>query len=236
MSPPEQLPLRMKVAFVDDHPVLLAGMASLFSNRPDFEVIATGFSADCAIRIATQEGPDLLLMDLSMPGRVYEAIATISRMFPKTKVLVFTAFSSADAALQALDAGATGFVLKGSTFDELFEAIHAVLRGQLYITREYASQVLNGLRNRASQNEASRGVKLSVREVQILEQLLHARTNREIATTLSISEKTVKHYMTGLMNKLNARNRVEVVIAAQQQDKLSKSGANSAPEGWGSQR
>lgn len=239
MSQSEQFPDRMKVAFVDDHPVLLAGMAALFENRPNFQVIATGFSADCSIRIAAEDQPDLLLMDLSMPGRVYEAIATISRLHPKIKVLVFTAFSSADAALQALDAGATGFVLKGSTFDELFEAIHAVLRGELYITREYASQVLNGLRNRSNQTDPARAVKLSVRELQILEQLLHARTNREIALTLSISEKTVKHYMTGLMNKLNARNRVQVVLAAQQQhERLAKSSAPATPTpgGWGSPR
>jgi DNA-binding NarL/FixJ family response regulator len=227
---------RIKVAFVDDHPVLLAGIATLFSRRNNFEVIATGFSASCAVKIASENKPDLLFVDLSMPGSVYEAIAEISQRFPKTKVLVFTAFSSVDAALQALDAGATGFVLKGSTFNELFEAIEAVLRGEMFITREYASEVLNGLRNRANKNNAAPAVKLNVRELQILGQLLNARTNREIALTLSISEKTVKRYMTGLMNKLNARNRVEVVIAAQQHSNFARPAPTPPPQVWGSIR
>jgi DNA-binding NarL/FixJ family response regulator len=154
-------------------------------------------------------------MDLSMPGNVFSAITQISQDYPGTKILIFTAFSSVDSALRALDAGATGFVLKGSTCEELFEAVDAVLRGEMFITKQYASQVMSGLRERTQRDDLVRPVKLSVREKQIVSQLLQARTNREIASKLLISEKTVKHYMTGLMSKLQARNRVEVVIAAQ---------------------
>lgn len=150
-----------------------------------------------------------------MPGNVFAAIAEISRGQSNVKTIVFTAFSSVDSALRALDAGAMGFVLKGSTLTETFEAIEAVRHGELFITKQYASQVLSGLRNRARQDEINKAIKLSVREKQILEQLMHGRTNREIADGLLLSEKTVKHYMTSLMSKLNARNRVELVIEAQ---------------------
>jgi len=114
-----------------------------------------------------------------------------------------------------LDAGAMGFVLKGSTLTEMFEATEAVRHGELFITKQYASQVMGGLRNRARQDEINRAIKLSVREKQILEHLMHGRTNREIADSLLLSEKTVKHYMTNMMSKLHARNRVELVIEAQ---------------------
>lgn len=154
-------------------------------------------------------------MDLSMPGNVFGAITEISRGQFGIKIIVFTAFSSVDSALRALDAGAMGFVLKGSTLAEMYEAIEAVRRGELFITKQYASQVLSGLRNRARQDEIDKAIKLSVREKQILEHLMHARTNREIADSLLLSEKTVKHYMTNLMSKLHARNRVELVIEAQ---------------------
>jgi DNA-binding NarL/FixJ family response regulator len=135
---------------------------------------------------------------------------------PQTKVVVFTAYCSIDSALKALDAGATGFVLKGSPSSELFEAIDMVMSGQMFVTREYASQVMNGLRDRARKQALNEAIKLNVREQQIVGHLMQARTNREIAAELRISEKTVKHYMTGLMAKLKARNRVEVVIAARQ--------------------
>lgn len=154
-------------------------------------------------------------MDLSMPGDVFSVITDIVAHSDRTKIIVFTAFSSVDSAMRALDAGATGFVLKGATFDELFEAIEAVMRGEMFITKQYASQVLGGLRNRAQREAVNRSVKLNIREKQIVEHLLKARTNREIASSLLISEKTVKRYMTTLMLKLHARNRVEVAIQAQ---------------------
>jgi len=187
----------------------------LFGRNPAFEVVATGNSADAALRIVEKHAPEILFLDLSMPGNVFGAIAEISRSQPNVKTVVFTAFSSVDSALRALDAGAMGFVLKGSTLTEMFEATEAVRHGELFITKQYASQVMGGLRNRARQDEINRAIKLSVREKQILEHLMHGRTNREIADSLLLSEKTVKHYMTNMMSKLHARNRVELVIEAQ---------------------
>lgn len=203
------------VAFVDDHPVLLEGIVHLFKAKTRFDVVASGCSAADAVNIAATQSPDVLFMDLSMPGNVFEAIAEVAQKYTSVKVIVFTAFSSVDSALRALDAGAMGFVLKGSTLAELHDAIDVVSRGELYITQQYASQVMSGLRNRARREELVKAIKLSVREEQIIKHLMHARTNREIAESLLISEKTVKHYMTTLMSKMKARNRVELVIEAQ---------------------
>ncbi|WP_417581810.1 response regulator [Pelagibacterium sp.] len=206
---------KISIAFVDDHPILLEGMQALFAAREQFSVVALGGSAGDARSIVDEYHPQILFMDLSMPGDVFSVMTEIVRKSSLTKIIVFTAFSSVDSALRALEAGATGFVLKGATFGELFDAVNSVIRGEMYITRLYASQVLSGLRNR-NRKEEDQDVDLSVRERQIVAYLLQARTNREIASSLSISEKTVKRYMTNLMQKLHARNRVEVAMRAQE--------------------
>lgn len=200
--------------------MILQGIASLFRSDEKFDFVATATTADTAFEIALANQLDVMVMDLSMPGDTLQAIGRIAAAVPATKIVIFTAFSSIDSALKALDVGATGFVLKGAPCAELFEAIDMVMAGQMYITRQYAAQVMNGLRERTRRQSLQESMRLNVRERQIVGHLLQARTNREIALELKISEKTVKHYMTGLMSKLKARNRVEVVIAARQNDGL----------------
>lgn len=194
-----------RIAFADDHPVLLKGMASIFASEQNLDVVAEGASADAAMEIVETHRPDVLITDLSMPGDVFAMISRVSRTFPDVHVIVLTAFSSADSVLKALDAGATGFVLKGGRVEEIIEAVETVMRGELYITKQFASQVLGGLRDKEARSRLSNAIRLSVREKQIIGHLMQARTNREIANHLSISEKTVKYYMSGLMTKLNAK-------------------------------
>jgi DNA-binding NarL/FixJ family response regulator len=189
-------------------------MASLFANSDRHQVVGQAVCADTSMELVQTLAPDVIIMDLSMPGDVFRTIAQIVATAPNTKVVVFTAYCSIESALKALDAGATGFALKGSPSSELLEAIDMVMAGQMFVTRQYASQVMNGLRERAKRQALDEAIKLNVREKQIVGHLMQARTNREIAAELHISEKTVKHYMTGLMLKLKARNRVEVVIAS----------------------
>jgi DNA-binding NarL/FixJ family response regulator len=202
------------IAIADDHPVLLSGIRSLLAGDDRFRVVGVAENAPAAHELARLTRPDVIIMDLSMPGDVFNTIRQLAATQPDTKVLVFTAFCSTESALKALDAGATGFVLKGSPSGEFLEAIETVATGQMFVTRQYASQVMNGLRDRSRRQALNEAIKLNVREKQIIGHLLQARTNKEIAAELHVSEKTVKHYMTGLMLKLKARNRVEVVIAA----------------------
>lgn len=206
---------QISIAFVDDHPVLLGGLAHIFSEIPRFEVIATGRCAADLDRISEQH-PDIILVDLNMPGDAFSAIRRSHEISPPTRIVVFTASSGIDHAVRALEAGATGYVLKGSTDDELIKAIDTVLGGETFITPSFASKVISALRSTPARKPADPSVKLSVREDQIVRLLLMGRTNKEIAERLKISEKTVKHYMTLLMQKLHARNRVEVVLAAQE--------------------
>ena len=162
--------------------------------------------------------PQVAVVDLSIPGDVYSAIENIIKISPSTKVVAFTAATGVDSAIRALDAGASGYVLKGSDTAELIQAISSVQAGGTYITEDFADRVIAGLRDASVRRKAAQAVILSIREQQIVRLLMNGKTNKEIAIAIKISEKTVKDYMTALMQKLQVRNRLEVVIAAQKFD------------------
>lgn len=150
-----------------------------------------------------------------MPGDVFEAIRCFRKQKPEVKILIFTASDDIEQAVKALEVGASGYVLKGSRLEDLVLALRSVMKGETYITQQMAARVIMALRNASMQERSDKHSPLSVREQQVVKLLLQGKTNREIAQTLTISEKTVKHYMTVLMQKLHVRNRVEVVLAAQ---------------------
>jgi len=206
-------PTPTRLVLVDDHPTLLAGLATIFAADARFEIVGTGASATEALELAKARAPDVMIVDLSMPGEVFAAIDEISRDNPMLKLVVFTAFANVDLALRALDAGAHAFVLKGRPADDLFDAITAVRRGELFVSPEFSQRLVAGFRNR-TRREGAQTLKLSAREQQLVDCLLEGQTNKEIARTLALTEKTVKHYMTNLMTKLQVKNRLEVVLAA----------------------
>jgi two-component system nitrate/nitrite response regulator NarL len=206
---------RSTVALVDDHPLMVDGMLQLLSKSSTLEVAAVGSTSAELIEICKSHKPEVFIVDLSLPGNVYEAIALGLRISPATKFVAYTASTTVDTAIRALDAGAKGYVLKGSTADELLTALQSALNDETYISQAFASRVINALRDAGLRRAAAEAVRLSIRENQIVRLLLRGKTNREIAVTLKISERTVKHYMTALMQKLQVRNRTEVVLAAQ---------------------
>lgn len=213
------------VAFIDDHPVLLTGICQIFALSDEFRIVSIGSTAKDMVEIASSVKPDVMVVDLNMPGRVIEAIATVANQHKKTKQVAFTASCNIDTAISTLEAGALGYVLKGSTLEELTEAIRLVHDGKTYMSPRIAANVIAGLQINARARTVPT-VRFSSREEDVLRFLLQGCTNKEIATALSLSEKTVKHYMTVLMQKLDVRNRVEVVLAAQE---LAAEGAISKP-------
>jgi DNA-binding NarL/FixJ family response regulator len=180
-----------------------------------FEVVGTGTSANEIVELCRRTNPQVAVVDLHMPGDVYGAISTAIKVSPATRIVAFTAATGVDSAIRALDAGASGYVLKGSNTTELVNAISSVQSGETYITQNFANRVITGLRDASLRRRAAEAVMLSIREQQIVRLLMIGKTNKEIAIAIKISEKTVKHYMTALMQKLQVRNRLEVVIAAQ---------------------
>lgn len=207
---------KRSVAIVDDHPLIAEGMACLIGRHPSLELVAVGGVADDIYSIANEHRPDVIVADLLMSGDVFEAIEHAIVASPNSRIVVFTASTATDHALRSLKVGASAYVLKGSSASELVEAIEAVLRDEIYITPRHAAHIINAMQNTAKAHAAKTPVPLSCREDQIVKLLLLGKRNKEIALSLALSEKTVKSYMTNLMQKLNARNRLEVVIAAQQ--------------------
>ena len=203
----------LRLAFVDDHPTLLRGLSTIFAADGRYSIAATGSSAEDAVQIALAHRPDVVILDLSMPGDVFAAIDRITGSSPTLKIVIFTAFANVDLALKAIDAGAHGFVLKGAPAEDLHDAIKTVMLGELYVSPEFSQRLVAGLRNRSKQ--VLPAAKLSARERQIVVLLLEAKTNKEIAKALELTEKTVKHYMTNLMNKLDVKSRLQVALAAQ---------------------
>ena len=205
----------ISIALVDDHPLMLSGVVSLFERNDDFVVVAKGTTADEALQINRNFFPDVMVLDLFMPGNVFDVISEIVRTSRGSKVVAFTAMTGSDYAVRALNAGASGYILKGSSAEELIQGVRAAHCGETYITPGFACKVIEALRIASLRTAAASPIKLSLREEQIVRLLLRGYTNRQISVGLGIGEKTVKNYMTILMQKLHARNRLEVLIAAQ---------------------
>jgi two-component system, NarL family, nitrate/nitrite response regulator NarL len=205
----------ISLAVVDSHPITIEGLAQLFAAQGACHIVAKGSTSQDALAIAEQIKPALMVLDLAAPGSSLGTISEIASKYPNIKIIAFTAASGIDYAVSALEAGARGYVPKSCGLDEIFSAAKAVAAGDIYISQNFASGVITALKNASVRKIAMQALKLSNREDQIIQLLLVGKTNKEIASRLGITEKTVKHYMTVLMQKLSVRNRVEVVIAAQ---------------------
>jgi DNA-binding NarL/FixJ family response regulator len=200
----------IRIGIADDHPMLREGVANTLRKRADLQVVEQGANADDARDIAQRVRPDVMLMDVNMPGDVFAAVRFISTRLSNVKVMMLTVSESEDDAYMALEAGARGYVLKGVSGPDLVLAIRSVARGEMYITPEFAKKLLSNFKTREAE---AHKIDLTHREEQVIREVSKGLTNREVASKLLISEKTVKHHMTCVMQKLHARNRVEAVSA-----------------------
>lgn len=200
----------IRIVIVDDHPLLREGVANTLRKRPDLKVVEQGGSAEEAKAIASRVVPDVLLMDVDMPGDTFAAVRAIADQLPEVKILMLTVSESVEDAYSALEAGAKGYVLKGISGPDLVKAIRSVAAGDIYITPEFEKKLLSNFRKREAEGKI---IQLTFREEQVIREVSNGLTNKEVAGKLAISEKTVKHYMTCVMQKFNARNRVEAVAA-----------------------
>lgn len=211
---------RIRVAVVDDHPLLREGVVGTLRGHTGIEVVAVGASGADAVRIASEHGPDVMLLDISMPGGGMEAARLIADRFPAIKTIMLTVSEREEDVTAAMEAGAHGYVLKGVTGSDLAATVRAVNSGETYITPQFAAQLLKKMQRRTAEKPVQRlEVELTHREEQILNEVSAGLTNKEIARKLTLSEKTVKHYMTSVLQKLQARNRVEAVIAHMKHEK-----------------
>lgn len=201
----------IRIVVVDDHPLFLDGLVATLSADEELEVVATGGDAASAVRAAREHQPDVALLDIAMPGGGIEAARRIGPASPATRVVMLTSSENEDDLLAAMDAGARGYVLKGVAGRELRIILKSVHRGEVYVAPGLAYAMIKGLsRPRVAHPLAE----LTMREREVLELVAEGLSNAEIGGRLGLAEKTVKHYMTAILGKLEVGSRVEAALLA----------------------
>lgn len=215
---------KIRLLLADDHAVLRAGLKMLFEAQPDMEVIAEAADGDEAVREARNAHPDIVLMDIAMPGmKAAEAIGEIKRSRPATRVLVLTVHEDEKYLYQMFRAGADSYVPKKAAATELIAAIRATSRGQHFVHSSMMAGLVSELRGEEMRSLPSSEVEqvLSEREREVLRLVALGHTNHEIAEKLYLSIKTVETYRTRFKVKLNLRGRADIVRYAIQQGLLA---------------
>lgn len=198
----------IRVAIVDDHPIVTDGLVANLSAVPEIDVVATGTSADDAVSIAATHAPDVLILDLELGGRNgLDAIPECKAASPGTRIVVFSAYAGEERVATAFERGADSYVLKGTSSDELVAIVRAVAQGGTMIPAEIASQLARAVRQ-------PRRDRLTAREREILALLAEGLSNRAAGERLGISERTVKFHVGEILARLGATNRAQAVAIA----------------------
>ena len=210
---------KIRLVIVDDHPIFREGVASILGSEADIEIVGQGVTADDAIRLTRESLPDMILLDINMPGGGVSAAATIANTFPVVKIIMLTGVSEEDTVITALKAGAHAYVLKGVAARELNGIIHSVYAGEGYVSPSLAANLLSEMTSPSHRQQ--RPLKddfeeLTERERQILELISVGTSNKEIGQKLFLTEKTIKHYVTNILQKLHVQNRVQAALLAQE--------------------
>jgi two-component system, NarL family, nitrate/nitrite response regulator NarL len=201
----------IRVAVVDDHPLFRAGVVNLLTSAGNLDVVGEGASASDALRIARQYTPDVMLLDIGMTGGGIEAAAEVTAAHPDIRVIMLTASEDEQHVASALKAGARGYILKGSSGREIVEAVRAIADGESYVAPNLAARLLSK-KNIGIDAISDCNSRLTSREAEVFALVARGMSNKEIARTFNTTERTIKHHMTNIMQKLNVRNRVQAAL------------------------
>lgn len=200
---------------VDDHEVVRLGLKSLLSNYPNFEVVAEASSADEAVQRAQEYRPDVIIMDIRLPGKNgIEATREIISILPETKIVMLTSFAEDDLLFDAINAGACGYVLKQIGSNDLINALETIGRGESLLDPSLTQKVFKRVREASRKATDEAFAALSDQEIRILAHISEGMTNKEIAATIYLSEKTVRNYVSSILSKLTLRTRSEAAAYA----------------------
>jgi DNA-binding NarL/FixJ family response regulator len=200
------------ILVVDDHPLFRQGVVNSLEMVPDFQVVGETSSGEEALKLTLSLMPDVVLLDVSMPG--WNGIVTAEKIAlacPATAIVMLTAADDKDKLLAALKAGARGYVLKGVSAKELADVVRSACAGDVYVSPSIAAEMLVSLTRGKAPDPLQ---ELTERERQILELIGTGLTNREIGEKIFLSEKTIKHYVTNILQKLQVRSRLEAALLA----------------------
>jgi DNA-binding NarL/FixJ family response regulator len=219
----------IRILVVDDHPIFRDAVADLLATVPDMKVVGIAGTADQAGAAAAANPPDVVLMDIHLPGaNGVEATRSVLALVPSTAVLALTMVDDDDMVLAALAAGARGYLLKDATADEVIAAVRVVAAGGAVLGARIATRLLgpgtSGLRLSAHTTAnaiAVPGEELTAREREVLEHLAKGASNRQIARELGVSLKTVQNHVSRILDKLQAADRTQAVLRARGVDPLT---------------
>jgi len=202
------------IMLVDDHEVVRGGLRAYLKALPEFEVVAEADSGEAAVRLAREHVPDVVLMDLVMPGMDgVEATRRVKNVSPRTRIVVLTSYHKDEHIFPALQAGAISYVLKDVKMDELAEAVRQAARGEATLHPRVAARVIQALRG-PMHAELNPFTELTEREMQVLKLIADGMTNSKIAEQLVISLNTVKGHVSNILGKLHLADRTEAAVYA----------------------
>ena len=202
-----------RILVVDDHELLREGVVSTLESEPDLYVVGQAASAEEAMDAARRLRPDLILLDVYMPGPDgLTILPSLREEFPDSHIVVLTVSEDPEIVTRALRDGATGYLVKGIRAEAFLEALRAVIAGEIYVSPMVAGRILRSLHRGRAKNEQLDT--LTDREREVLQLIAKGLTNRDIADALVISERTVKRHVTAILSKMNLRNRTEAALRA----------------------
>lgn len=207
---------KFRIAIVDDHPLVRSGVVKALEKDPDFQIVGEGETHDDAVRIAQQHLPDIMVLDISMPGGGINAARTIAATCPAVKIVFLTVSEDESTVAQALEVGARGYLLKGVRGVDFVATLRNVAVGEAVVLPALAARLLTSGKSPSS---AARDLiaQLTARELEILKHLSQGKNNREIGDAVGLTERTVKHYMHNILQKLHVRSRLAAALIAERE-------------------
>lgn len=203
----------IRIAIVDADPIFRSGFINAFGHNELLELVGEGATGPDAIRIVDEQQPDVVLLDIGLPGGTIEALRVIRNSWPAVKIIMLANHSSSENLEQVFAAGARAYVRKGISAAEFVPIFRTVQRGDIYVTPTILPRWLDQSKRDSGDSAQEFGIRdLTDRERQILDHVSRGLTNKEVARILDVSDKTVKFHMTTIMEKLHVRNRVEAAM------------------------